>query len=121
MSEAEAIAVMFSGDPEVLAAVGEEDRIQLGTLTEKPPYAPPLILISTREKIPALEGEDGILAETCLASIELMVEQRLDELAVRLQRRMEESGYRLESYTRLPGPRREWRCATLSFSTTRLR
>jgi len=121
VSEAEAIAVMLSGDADILAAVGTEERIQLGKFTEHLPYAPPLILISTRERLPAIEGEDGVLAETCHATIGLMVDQGLDALAARLTALLEESGYRLEEHRRLAGPRREWHHAELSFSTTRLR
>jgi hypothetical protein len=120
MSEALAIAIMLSRDAEILAQVGAEERIRLGSLSEKPAYAPPLILVEAQEKIPAIEGEDGVIAERCVCTIGLLVEHDLETLAARIRSLMEESDYRLEALQRISGQRREWRCAELSFSATRL-
>jgi hypothetical protein len=121
MSECARIAALLAADEELSGLLGPGVHILQGTLSEKPPYPPPLILISANESIPLLENEDGVVAESCRCTIGILAEGGLEALESRTKEVMEEAGYRCEMLKQLPAGRPEWHCCAMSFSGARLR
>jgi len=121
MSEGVRIAGLLAADEELSGLLGQGVHILQGTLSEKPPYPPPLVLISANESIPLLENEDGVVAESCRCTIGILAEGGLEALESRTKAVMEKAGYRCEMRKRLPAGRPEWHCSAMSFSGARLR
>jgi len=121
MSECAKIATLLAADGELAGLLGQGTHILQGTLSEKPPYPPPLVLISAKESIPLLENEDGVVAESCRCTIGILAEGGLEEIEVRIKALMEEDGYRCEMVKQLPAGRPEWHCSEMSVSGARRR
>lgn len=121
MSECAKVAALLAGDVELAGLLGSGQRILQGTLSEKPPYSPPLVLVSAQEGIPLLENDEGIIAEKSMCTIGILAEGNLEELSGRTREILEEAGYRCEMIRRIPAERPEWHSCEMSFSGARLK
>ncbi len=121
MSECARIAALLAPDSELAGLLGQETHILQGSLAAKPPYSPPLVLVSAQEGIPLLENEDGVVAEGCRCTIGILAEQELEEIEARTRQLMEAGGYRCEMIRRIPAERPEWHSCEMSFSGARLK
>jgi hypothetical protein len=121
MSECARIAALLAGDAELAGLLGSEQRVLQGALSAKPPYAPPLVLVSAQEGIPLLENDEGIIAEKSMCTIGILVEGNLEELSGRTREILEEAGYRCEMIRRIPAERPEWHSCEMRFAGARIR
>jgi hypothetical protein len=121
MSECAKVAALLAGDVELAGLLGSGQRILQGTLSEKPPYSPPLVLVSAQEGIPLLENDEGIIAEKSMCTIGILAEGNLEELSGRTREILEEAGYRCEMIRRIPAERAEWHSCEMTFTRARIR
>lgn len=121
MSECARIAALLAGDAQLAGLLGQGTHILQGSLSAKPPYASPLVLVSTKEGLPAIENEDGVVLEGCSCTIGILSDKGLEEIEARIKALMEAGGYRCEMVRRLAAERAEWQACEMSFAGARLR
>jgi hypothetical protein len=109
MIEGALIATALVTDSELIRLLGSEKKIIQGNLSKKPSWDPPFILISTKEGIPLIESDEGIVVEKSICTIEIIAEEKLEEIKARIKKLMEGLMLRGEMIKKIPSERPEWK------------
>jgi hypothetical protein len=120
MDEIAIIVTALATDSELIRLLGSEKKIIQGNLSKKPSCDPSFILISTKEGIPLIESDEGIVVEKSICTIEIIAEEKLEEIKSRIKKLMEGLMFRGEMIKKIPSERPEWKCLEMSFARARL-